>query len=40
MSSSEPDEFVVEKILDKRVVKGKVQYFVKWQDYEYVIVYD
>lgn len=30
----EPAEFIVEKILDKRVVKGDVQYFLKWLGYD------
>jgi hypothetical protein len=27
-------EYVVEKILKKRVVKGKVEYFLKWEGYD------
>ncbi|GFR32175.1 chromobox protein homolog 3 [Trichonephila clavata] len=30
---SEPEEYTVEKILDKRIVDGKVQYFLKWHGY-------
>ena len=28
------DEYDVEKILDKRKIKGKTQYLVKWLEYE------
>jgi hypothetical protein len=31
---SSPEEYVVEKILDKRVVNGVVQYFLKWEGYD------
>ncbi|GFU48531.1 chromobox protein homolog 3 [Nephila pilipes] len=30
---NEPEEYTVEKILDKRIVDGKVQYFLKWHGY-------
>ena len=32
-SDTEPD-YVVEKVVDKRVVKGKVQYYLKWKGYK------
>ncbi|CAL1289130.1 unnamed protein product [Larinioides sclopetarius] len=33
MPADEPEEFIVEKILDKRIVAGKTEYFLKWQGY-------
>jgi hypothetical protein len=33
-NNSEEDQiFYVEKILDKRIIKGKTEYYLKWQGY-------
>ena len=31
MSGSEEEIYEVESILDKRIVKGKTQYYIKWK---------
>ena len=31
MSGSEEEVYEVESILDKRIVKGKTQYYIKWK---------
>lgn len=31
--SGNEEEYIVEKILDRRIVKGKVEYYIKWEGY-------
>ena len=33
------DEFVVERVLDKRIVRKRVEYLIKWKGLEYIYIY-